>query len=80
MLIPINIEGNRINKNNTEISDLTFKELKLKEEHIEEFLRKNIGVIFDEEENLLIVGQQVHNKEKGRSDLTAIDEMAILFL
>ncbi len=74
MLIPINIEGNRINKNNTEISDLTFKELKLKEEHIEEFLRKNIGVIFDEEENLLIVGQQVHNKEKGRSDLTAIDE------
>jgi len=74
MLIPISIEKNSIITNDTEISNSTFKELNLKEEHIEEFLRKNIEVIFGEEESLLIVGQQVNNKEKGRSDLTAIDE------
>jgi RecB family endonuclease NucS len=74
MLIPISIEENNIDTSDTEISNSTFKDLKLKEEHIEEFLRKNIEVIFGEEESLLIVGQQVNNKEKGRSDLTAIDE------
>jgi len=74
MLIPISIEENNIDTSDTEISNSTFKDLKLKEEHIEEFLRKNIEVIFGEEESLLIVGQQVSNKEKGRSDLTAIDE------
>jgi len=74
MLIPISIEENYIDTSDTEISSSTFKDLKLKEEHIEEFLRKNIEVIFGEEETLLIVGQQVNNKEKGRSDLTAIDE------
>ncbi|HOV28056.1 MAG TPA: hypothetical protein PK566_17080 [Pseudobacteroides sp.] len=79
MLIPINIE-NKMTISETEISTSTFKDLKLKEEHIEEFLRKNIEVIFGEEESLLIVGQQVNNKEKGRSDLTAIDENGSIVL
>jgi len=74
MFIPISIEGNNIKTGDTEISNSTFKDLELKEEDIEEFLRKNIGTLFGEEESLLIVGQQVSNKEKGRSDLTAIDE------
>jgi len=74
MLIPISIERNSICTNDIEIRNTTFKDLELKEEHIEEFLRKNIEVIFGEEESLLIVGQQVNNTEKGRSDLTAIDE------
>jgi len=44
MLIPINIE-NKITISETEISTSTFKDLKLKEEHIEEFLRKNIDKV-----------------------------------
>ena len=36
-------------------------------------MRKNINILFDDEESLLIIGQQVKNTEKGRSDLTAID-------
>lgn len=74
MLIPIIMEKNTIDTSDADISNSTFKDLKLKEEHIEEFLRKKIEVIFGEEESLLILGQQVNNKEKGRSDLTAIDE------
>jgi hypothetical protein len=73
MLIPVTVE-NEINIKETEISVSSFKDLRLKEERIEEFLRKNVEVIFGEEESLLIVGQQVNNTEKGRSDLTAIDE------
>ncbi len=73
MLIPV-IVKNGMNINEMEIRELSFKDLKLKEEHIEEFLRKNVEVIFGEEESLLIIGQQVNNTEKGRSDLTAIDE------
>jgi hypothetical protein len=38
MLIPISIEENNIDTSDTEISNSTFKDLKLKEEHIEEFL------------------------------------------
>src|SRR3712207_8835569 len=46
---------------------------------LEEFLRKNIEVIF-EDETLLVVGKQVVNKENGRSDLTAVDENGNLVL
>jgi len=59
MLIPISVEGKNIKTRDTEISNSTFKDLELKEEDIEEFLRKNIGTLFGEEESLLIVGQQV---------------------
>jgi hypothetical protein len=79
MLIPITVQ-NEMSINDTEINTSTFKDLKLKEEHIEEFLRKNVEVIFGEDESLLIVGQQVSNTEKGRSDLTALDEDGNLVL
>lgn len=73
MLIPIEIKE-KIFIANTEVNQLTLKELKLKENDLEEFLRKNIEVIFGDEESLLVIGQQVNNTEGGRSDLTALDE------
>ncbi|WP_432403640.1 hypothetical protein [Wukongibacter sp. M2B1] len=78
MLIPINI-NNSIQVNDLDIEILQFKNLGLKEEHIEEFLRKNIEIIIDDE-TLLVIGRQVRNVEKGRSDLTAIDEDGNLVL
>ncbi|MCR1972994.1 hypothetical protein NSA52_02475 [Clostridium sporogenes] len=78
MLIPVKIK-NSIEIEDIEIENTNFKSLNLREEHIEEFLRKNIEVIFGEE-TLLVVGKQVVNKENGRSDLTAVDENGNLVL
>lgn len=78
MLISIDTE-NGIENSNREIQAITFKELGLKESDIEEFLRKNINIIADDE-SLLIVGQQVIDSQKGRSDLTAVDENGNLVL
>ncbi|NFH30723.1 hypothetical protein FDC49_00655 [Clostridium sporogenes] len=78
MLIPVKIK-NSIEIKDIEIENINFKSLNLREEHIEEFLRKNIEVIF-QEETLLVVGKQVVNKENGRSDLTAVDENGNLVL
>jgi len=73
-LISVNIE-NGIEIGEVDISTSTFKKLSLKEDAIEEFLRKNINVIADEDdETLLIVGKQVTDSERGRSDLTAVDK------
>lgn len=77
MLIPVNISNDVIECDDDvakRLNELTFKELALQESAVEDFLRKNVGVIFEEEEeNLLIVGQQVSNTAGGRSDLVAID-------
>ncbi|NFP03684.1 hypothetical protein FDC57_05750 [Clostridium botulinum] len=78
MLIPVKIK-NSIELKDIEIENTNFKSLNLREEHIEEFLRKNIEIIF-QEETLLVVGKQVVNKEDGRSDLTAVDENGNLVL
>ncbi|KFX55319.1 hypothetical protein FDB15_12910 [Clostridium botulinum] len=78
MLIPVKIK-NSIELKDIEIENTNFKSLNLREEHIEEFLRKNIEIIF-QEETLLVVGKQVVNKENGRSDLTAVDENGNLVL
>ncbi|CDI50078.1 hypothetical protein [Clostridium tetani] len=78
MLIPVKIK-NSIEIEDIEIENTNFKSINLREEHIEEFLRKNIEVIF-EDETLLVVGKQVVNKENGRSDLTAVDENGNLVL
>lgn len=78
MLIPVKIKDS-IKIQDIEIENTNFKSLNLREEHIEEFLRKNIEVIF-QEETLLVVGKQVVNKENGRSDLTAVDENGNLVL
>lgn len=78
MLIPVKIKD-FIEIEDIEIENTNFKSLNLREEHIEEFLRKNIEIIF-QEETLLVVGKQVVNKENGRSDLTAVDENGNLVL
>ncbi|SFD42186.1 hypothetical protein SAMN05216238_101267 [Lentibacillus persicus] len=58
----------------------TFAELNMKENDIEELLRKNIDMICDEEESMLIVGSQVRNAERGISDLTAVDNRGNIVL
>lgn len=55
------------------IEPVTFSELNMTENDIEEILRNSIDMIFDEEESMLIVGRQVRNEKNGRSDLTAVD-------
>lgn len=55
------------------IEPVTFSELNMTENDIEEVLRKSIDMICDEEESMLIVGRQVRNERNGRSDLTAVD-------
>ena len=58
----------------------TFSEINYKESDIEELLRKNIDMICDEEESMLIVGKQVRNAQHGISDLTAIDNKGNIVL
>lgn len=55
------------------IDPITFSELDMTENDMEEILRTNIDMICDEDESLLIVGRQVRNAANGRSDLTAVD-------
>lgn len=78
MLIPVKVDET-LELQDIDITNINFKELKIKEEHIEEFLRINIDAIF-EDETLLVVGKQVTNKENGRSDLTAVDQDGNLVL
>ncbi|MCC3359173.1 hypothetical protein [Bacillus sp. REN16] len=62
------------------IGATTFSELNYKESDIEELLRKNIDMICDEEESMLIVGKQVRNAQHGISDLTAVDNKGNIVL
>jgi len=55
------------------IDPITFSELDMTENDMEEILRTNIDIICNEDESLLIVGRQVRSAANGRSDLTAID-------
>jgi len=79
MLISIDINSNGVTMNDKEIEETTFKDLKLKEKDIEEFLRQNIGTIFTDED-LLVVGQQTTDTQNGRSDLIAVDSNGNLVL
>ena len=79
MLIHIEV-NNGLVKCNAEFVPTTFKNLNLMESHVEEFIRKNIQILFAPEnsegvatESLLIVGQQVINLERARTDLVAVD-------
>jgi len=62
------------------IEPVTFSELNMKENDIEEILRNSIDMICDEEESMLIVGRQVRNEKNGRSDLTAVDNSGNIVL
>src|SRR5947209_4450165 len=43
------------------------------EKDLEEFIRSNIGILFDDDESLLIIGQQVRDTTGKRNDLVAVD-------
>ena len=76
VLVPFKTEtnGNGTEIIKGEVRELTMKDLGITEADLEEFVRKNVSVLFpDEEETLLIVGQQVRNREAGRADLVALD-------
>jgi hypothetical protein len=78
-IIPITISDDKIVAGDT--IPISFTELKLQEKQLEDFIRKNIDLIYpDEEESLLIVGQQVRDVGKGRSDLIAINSDGDLVL
>jgi hypothetical protein len=64
-----NIKENRAVK----VEPVTFSELGMQENDIEEILRSSIDMLCDDEESMLIVGRQVKNEQLGRSDLTAVD-------
>ncbi len=55
------------------IEPVTFSDLGMQESDMEEIIRCSIDMLCDDEESMLIVGQQVKNEKNGRSDLTAID-------
>lgn len=55
------------------IEPVTFSDLNMTENDIEEILRNNIEMICEDEESMLIIGRQVRNERNGRSDLTAVD-------
>ncbi len=71
-----NIKGNEAER----IEAVTFSELHMLENDIEEILRKSIDMICDEEESMLVVGRQVRNESNGRSDLTAVDSKGNIVL
>jgi len=64
-----NIRGKRAEK----IESVTFSELGMIENDVEEILRCSIDMLCDDEESMLIVGRQVMNEKLARSDLTAVD-------
>jgi len=70
------IKSNKAEK----VEAVTFTELDMKENDIEEILRCNIDMLCGEEESMLIVGRQVKNEKLGRSDLTAVDNNGSLVL
>ena len=84
-IVPISLNansGSKIDIAHDEIEECSFGELaapfegqpvKLDESDLEEFVRKNPGLFFQDDETLLIVGQQVRDKIGKRSDLVAID-------
>ena len=81
-IVPISISdasNNRLQLSDHEIEETSFRQLSVNEADLEEFVRKHIDIIFPDE-TLLIVGQQVINESRGRSDLVAIDDSASIVL
>lgn len=50
------------------------------EDSTEEILRQNIDMICDDEDSMLLVGQQVTNQVQARSDLIVVDQDGNLVL
>lgn len=78
MIVPVNLQRSI---SPDEMEELTLKEIQVNEAKLEEFVRQNVGVLFPEsEETLLIVGQQARNVQRGRADLVAVDGSGNLVL
>jgi len=60
-------------KKAVKVEAVTFSELRMQENDLEEILRCSIDMLCDDEESMLIIGRQVKNEKLGRSDLTAVD-------
>lgn len=60
-------------KTPTKLETINFSDLNWKESDIEDLLRQNVDMLCDDEDSMLIVGQQVQDVNHKRSDLTAID-------
>lgn len=60
-------------KKAVKIDAVTFSQIGMQENDIEEILRNSIDMLCDDEESMLMVGRQVKNEKLGRSDLTAVD-------
>lgn len=75
MMVPVKFTKGEISKNeSSSVEPKTFKDLGVEERHIQEYVEKNIGDIFsDEEESLIIIGKETPNLAGQRSDLIAID-------
>lgn len=56
-----------------DLERVTFAEMNKKESDVEELLRNNINLLSEDEESLLLVGEQVRNEAGGRCDLVALD-------
>lgn len=72
-LFRLNLMCSIKDKRAEQIEPVTFAELGLQENDIEEILRSSIDMLCGDEESMLIVGRQVKNEKLGRSDLTAVD-------
>ena len=67
------VEGQSLSGTNSDLLEATtFASLKLKEEHIEEFLAQNLYLLMGDK-NAILVGRQVVNEQKSRADLVALD-------
>ena len=64
----------------SKIESLTFTDIKMVEDSIEEILLQNIDMICDDEESMLLVGQQITNQVQARSDLIVVDQDGNLVL
>ena len=75
MIIPVQLQNQGAISLSTpdKMEELTLQLLGVTEANLEEFVRKNIGLLFPEGETLLVVGQQLRNQQGGRSDLVAVD-------
>lgn len=58
------------NNHPAKIEETTFADLGMKESDIEEILRKNVDMLCDDEESMLIVGQQVNTALENRYSST----------
>ncbi|MEX0703052.1 MAG: hypothetical protein WD069_13235 [Planctomycetales bacterium] len=83
VVIPVVVakDSPRLGVADVELRPRTLKDLGLVEADVEEFVRKNVQVLFpDDDETLLIVGQQARNAAGGRADLVAVDSAGAIVL